>query len=43
MRKYYIANIGIIIKKIPIKAHYSIKLVKRYYSILCQIYNIITS
>ena len=39
--KQYIANMGIIIKNIPVKAHLFIGMVKRYYRLLQQVYSII--
>ena len=41
--KQYAANIGIIIKSIPVKAYNLISIVKCYYSFLQCIYHIITS
>lgn len=35
------ANMGIIVKNIPIEVHYSIRLVKCYHSPFCQTYSII--
>lgn len=41
--KQYATNMEIIVKNIPIESHYSIRLVKYYYSPFYQIYIFITS
>ena len=39
--KQYVANIGIIIKNVPVEAYHSIGLVECYHDLFCQIYSII--
>ena len=41
--KQYAANMGIVIKNIPVEAHHSIGMVERYHGPLHRVYNIITS
>ena len=41
--KQYATILRIAIRNIPVKAHNSVKIVKRYYSPLCCIYYIITA
>ena len=41
--KQYAANMGIVIKNVPVEAHHSIGMVERYHGPLHRVYNIITS
>ena len=41
--KQYNANIGIIIKNVPVEAHHSINMVEHYHGPLHQVYSIITT